>query len=45
MPASIIWSPLVGHPLIRQTWATWPAASHRRDLGHLIAAFGVPPAR
>jgi DNA-binding transcriptional LysR family regulator len=38
IPETITWSPLVGHPLIRRTWAAWPANSHRRDLGHLIAA-------
>lgn len=38
IPDSVTWSPLVGHPLVRRTWATWPASSHRRDLGHLIAA-------
>jgi hypothetical protein len=36
------WSPLVGHPLVRRTWAAWPANSHRRDLGHLIAALERP---
>lgn len=38
LPDSITWSPLVGHPLVRRTWAVWPAHSRRRDLGHLIAA-------
>jgi hypothetical protein len=36
------WSPLVGHPLVRRTWAAWPANSHRRDLGHLVAALERP---
>ena len=40
LPESVTWSPLVGHPLVRRTWAVWPASSHRRDLGHLIAALG-----
>lgn len=38
IPDTITWSPLVGHPLVRRTWAAWPASSHRRDLGHLIVA-------
>jgi DNA-binding transcriptional LysR family regulator len=38
LPATVTWVPLVGHPLVRRTWATWPADSRRRDLGHLIAA-------
>ncbi|MEU3984826.1 LysR substrate-binding domain-containing protein [Streptomyces sp. NPDC026672] len=37
LPEHVTWSPLVGHPLIRRTWATWPADSTRRDVGHLIA--------
>ncbi|WP_055491229.1 LysR family transcriptional regulator [Streptomyces sp. TP-A0356] len=38
LPARVTWSPLVGHPLVRRTWAVWPAASRRRDLARLIAA-------
>ncbi|MGW3605201.1 LysR substrate-binding domain-containing protein [Micromonospora sp. NPDC005161] len=38
IPDPVTWSPLVGHPLVRRTWAAWPADSHRRDLGHFIAA-------
>ncbi|MBM0229643.1 MULTISPECIES: LysR family transcriptional regulator [Micromonospora] len=41
IPDSVTWSPLVGHPLVRRTWAVWPASSHRRDLGRLIAALEV----
>ncbi|MEU4482963.1 LysR family transcriptional regulator [Micromonospora sp. NPDC023966] len=37
LPESVTWAPLVGHPLVRRTWAAWPASSHRRDLGQLIA--------
>jgi DNA-binding transcriptional LysR family regulator len=39
LPSSVVWRPLTGTPLIRRTWAVWPATSHRRDLGHLVAAF------
>lgn len=27
-------------PLVRRTWAAWPADSHRRDLGTFVAALG-----
>ncbi|GAA2875544.1 LysR family transcriptional regulator [Actinoplanes cyaneus] len=37
LPAGVLWTPLVGSPLIRRTWATWPADSRRRDLAALIA--------
>jgi DNA-binding transcriptional LysR family regulator len=42
IPDSVAWSPLVGHPLVRRTWAVWPADSRRQDLGRLIAAFEQP---
>jgi hypothetical protein len=42
IPDTAVWSPLVGNPLVRRTWAVWPASSRRRDLGHFIAAFGRP---
>jgi len=41
-PDGLTWCPLAGNPLIRRTWAAWPASSHRRDLGHFIAAFDIP---
>ena len=40
IPAGLVWSPLVGHPLVRRTWAVWPASSHRRDLGLLVSRLG-----
>jgi DNA-binding transcriptional LysR family regulator len=40
IPESVVWSPLAGHPVVRRTWAVWPASSHRRDLGQLIASLG-----
>jgi DNA-binding transcriptional LysR family regulator len=42
IPDSVTWSPLTGHPLVRRTWAVWPASSHRRDLGHLISELDSP---
>jgi hypothetical protein len=38
LPASVTWSPLSGSPLVRRTWAAWPATSRRRDLAFLVAA-------
>ncbi|WP_239154132.1 LysR substrate-binding domain-containing protein [Amycolatopsis sp. FDAARGOS 1241] len=38
LPEQVAWCPLAGSPLVRRTWAAWPASSHRRDLGHLVAA-------
>ncbi|MFE0357830.1 LysR substrate-binding domain-containing protein [Streptomyces nigra] len=42
LPDSVTWFPLVGHPIVRRTWAVWNANSHRRDLGHLVAALDQP---
>ncbi|WIX79366.1 LysR family transcriptional regulator [Amycolatopsis carbonis] len=41
IPEHLAWCPLLGSPLVRRTWAVWPASSHRRDLGHLVAALDV----
>jgi len=38
LPGHVTRSPLAGHPLVRRTWAVWPAESRRRDLGRFIAA-------
>ncbi|MGW9592201.1 LysR family substrate-binding domain-containing protein [Streptomyces chartreusis] len=38
LPDQVTWLPLVGHPLVRRTWAVWPADATRRDLGRFIAA-------
>ena len=42
IPGSLAWCPVVGSPIVRRTWAVWAASSHRRDVGHFIAAFEVP---
>ncbi|MFJ6120338.1 LysR substrate-binding domain-containing protein [Streptomyces sp. NPDC092129] len=39
LPDSIGWSPLVGHPLVRRTWAVWPANARSRDLANFISGF------
>lgn len=38
MPDTVRWVPLAGRPIVRRTWAVWPAASHRRDLASFVAA-------
>lgn len=45
VPDTLVWCPLAGHPVIRRTWAAWPASCHRRDVGHFIAAFDLPERR
>jgi hypothetical protein len=44
VPDTLAWAPLVDHPIIRRTWAVWPADSRRRDVGTFIAAFERPAA-
>jgi DNA-binding transcriptional LysR family regulator len=36
IPPTLAWSPLAGHPVVRRTWAVWPANSRRRDVAGLI---------
>jgi DNA-binding transcriptional LysR family regulator len=38
LPPEVTWQPLIGNPLVRRTWAIWPALARRRDLAALIAA-------
>jgi DNA-binding transcriptional LysR family regulator len=40
LPDQVAWLPLAGHPLVRRTWAVWPATSRRRDVGLFVAALG-----
>jgi DNA-binding transcriptional LysR family regulator len=42
LPETVTWLPLVGRPLTRRTWAVWDAASHRRDLAHLVSVLNQP---
>ncbi|MFI7034723.1 LysR family transcriptional regulator [Microbispora rosea] len=42
LPAAVAWSALAGHPLIRRTWAVWPATSRRHDLAGFVAGFRDP---
>ncbi|MET8851748.1 LysR family transcriptional regulator [Amycolatopsis sp. NPDC004625] len=38
LPDTVRWVPLAGHPIVRRTWAVWPAASRRRDVAEFVAA-------
>jgi DNA-binding transcriptional LysR family regulator len=38
LPSGVQLQPLLGAPLVRRTWATWHAASRRRDIAVFIAA-------
>jgi DNA-binding transcriptional LysR family regulator len=42
LPDTVTWLPLAGKPLVRRTWAVWPAESRRRGVGLLIASFQAP---
>jgi hypothetical protein len=44
LPDSVTWARLAGNPLVRRTWAVWPASSRRRDIGHFVAALDSPGA-
>lgn len=39
IPETVVWCPLAGYPMVRRTWAVWPAECRNRDVAHLIAAF------
>lgn len=39
---AVVWSPLADHPVVRSTWAVWPASSRRRDVARLITTFEQP---
>jgi DNA-binding transcriptional LysR family regulator len=41
LPDGIVWHPLIGHPIIRRTWAVWQAAARERDLAALISILDV----
>ncbi len=38
LPETVRWVPLAGAPIVRRTWAVWPAASRRRDVAEFVAA-------
>lgn len=37
LPDGLVWTRLLGDPLIRRTWAAWHTQSRRRDLACLVA--------
>ena len=41
LPEGVTWQPLTGDPIVRRTWAAWPASARRRDLAMLIAALDL----
>jgi molybdate transport repressor ModE-like protein len=41
LPEGVTWQPLIGNPILRRTWAVWPASARRRDLAVLIAALDL----
>jgi DNA-binding transcriptional LysR family regulator len=43
MPDSVGWFPLIGDPLVRRTWAVWPAHSRRLDIAHFVNALQIDP--
>jgi DNA-binding transcriptional LysR family regulator len=41
LPEGVTWCPLTGAPIVRRTWAVWPASSRRRDVATLVAALDI----
>ena len=39
LPESVVWRRLADYPVVRRTWAVWPAESRNRDVAQLITAF------
>jgi DNA-binding transcriptional LysR family regulator len=39
VPNAVVWLPLAGDPIVRSTWAVWPASSRRRDIARFVSAF------
>ena len=44
MPDDVSWYPLIGHPLVRRTWAAWQADSRRLDVAAFVDALQLEPA-
>ncbi|MFJ5218878.1 LysR family transcriptional regulator [Streptomyces sp. NPDC088354] len=42
LPGGLVWHPLIGHPVVRHTWAVWRADSRQRELAALVAALASP---
>jgi hypothetical protein len=41
LPGGLSWQALAGRPIVRRTWAVWPAEARRRDLAALVAALDL----
>lgn len=41
LPDGLTWHRLIGDPIVRRTWAIWPADSRRRDIAALVAALDL----
>jgi DNA-binding transcriptional LysR family regulator len=41
LPEGVHWHPM-RNPIVRRTWAVWPADSRQRDLAALVAALRLP---
>ncbi len=37
LPDGMLWHRLIGDPIVRRTWAVWPASARQRELAALIA--------
>jgi DNA-binding transcriptional LysR family regulator len=38
IPHTVVWTPLADEPIVRRTWAVWPAGSSRREVAQLLMA-------
>ena len=45
IPETVVWCRIAGYPVVRRTWAVWPAECRNRDVAHLIIAFEECPDR
>jgi DNA-binding transcriptional LysR family regulator len=41
LPEGLVWHPLIGHPMVRRTWAIWAAEARQRELACLIDALDI----
>lgn len=41
LPHGLTWHPLIGNPIVRRTWAVWPADSRQREVAALVAALDM----
>jgi len=39
IPETVVWCRLAGYPVVRRTWAVWPAECRNLDVAHLIVGF------